>query len=297
MPDDLGELRAREIRAIGKVTVPRTLERCHHELSRLLAQEARRREKFAASDGSWDKPRFGSPVDQRRLQILNALFLALARRGHSASIYERDGVIDAAAIVGDTRVRLEVDLAGQHRDRPGTSRVPTSADLPAKTPLALTVDRGGDGRQGTTWQDDAAGTLESKLAEVAAGVVVAGEAAFRRGLKSAEEQAEKSRAWEERQRRERADARDRERLTKLRESGELLRQAGVCTGIQRGTPPRASQLIDWAQQGETGTVQIGVARNPPLEHAFGLLLKHFAYNNRGSRVERRSTCRFRHGFP
>lgn len=226
VPDDLGELRARDIRAIGKVTVPRTLERCHHELSRLLAQEARRREKFAASDGSWDKPRFGSPVDQRRLQILNALFLALARRGHSASIYERDGVIDAAAIVGDTRVRLEVDLAGQHRDRPGTSRVPTSADLPAKTPLALTVDRGGDGRQGTTWQDDAAGTLESKLAEVAAGVVVAGEAAFRRGLKWAEEQAEKSRAWEERQRRERADARDRERLTKLRESGELLRQAG-----------------------------------------------------------------------
>ena len=24
----------------------------------------------------------------------------------------------------------------------------------------------------------------------------------------------------------------------------------VCTGIQRGTPPRASQLIDWAQQGK-----------------------------------------------
>ena len=63
----------------------------------------------------------------------------------------------------------------------------------------------------------------------------------------------------------------------------------MCTGIQRGTPPRASQLIDWAQQGETGTVQIGVARNPPLEHAFGLLLKDLAHNNWGSRVERRST--------
>ena len=63
----------------------------------------------------------------------------------------------------------------------------------------------------------------------------------------------------------------------------------VCTGIQRGTPPRASQLIDWPQQGETGTVQIGVARNPPLEHAFGLLLRHLTHNNRGSRFERRST--------
>ena len=64
---------------------------------------------------------------------------------------------------------------------------------------------------------------------------------------------------------------------------------GVYTGIQRGTPPRASQLIDWAQQGETGTVQIAVARNPPLEHAFGLLLKHLAHHNRASHVERRST--------
>lgn len=225
VPEDIGELQARELRAIGKVTVPRTLERGHHELSRLLGQEARRWEKFAASNWSWDKPRFDSPVDQRRLRILNALFSALARRGHSVTLYECDGAIDAAAIVGDTRVRLEVDLAGQCRERPGTNRVPTSADLPAKTPLALIVDRGGDGRPGTTWQDDAAGTLESKLAEVAAGVVVAGEAAFRRGLKWAEEQAEKSRAWKQRQRRERAEARDRERLKQLRTSGDLLRQA------------------------------------------------------------------------
>ena len=36
-------------------------------------------------------------------------------------------------------------------------------------------------------------------------------------------------------------------------------------------------------------MQIGVARNPPLEHAFGLLLKDLAHNNWGSRVERRST--------
>ena len=171
--------------AIGKVSVPRDLDRAHHALSRLLAQEARRREKFAASGWSWEKPRFDSPVELRRLRILNALFRALERRGHSASAYERDGVIDAAAIVGDTRVRLEVDLTGQHRDRPGKCMVPTSADLPAKTPLALTVDRGGGG-QGTTWQDDAAGTVESRLADVAAGIVVAGEAAFRRGLKQAE---------------------------------------------------------------------------------------------------------------
>ena len=69
----------------------------------------------------------------------------------------------------------------------------------------------------------------------------------------------------------------------------MIFTTSLCTGVQRGTPPRASQLIDWAQQGETGTVQIGVARNPPVEHVFGQSLRHLAHNNRRSRVERRST--------
>ena len=38
-------------------------------------------------------------------------------------------------------------------------------------------------------------------------------------------------------------------------------------------------------------MQIGVARNPPLEHAFARLLRHLVHNNRRSRVERRSTLR------
>ena len=36
-------------------------------------------------------------------------------------------------------------------------------------------------------------------------------------------------------------------------------------------------------------MQIGVARDPPLEHAFARSLRHLAHNNWGSRVERRST--------
>ena len=34
-----------------------------------------------------------------------------------------------------------------------------------------------------TWQDDKAGKLENKLPDIVAGVIVAGEAAFRRGLR------------------------------------------------------------------------------------------------------------------
>lgn len=44
VPEDLGELHNREHRAIGKVTVPRTLYRVYHELSRLLAHLLRQAE-------------------------------------------------------------------------------------------------------------------------------------------------------------------------------------------------------------------------------------------------------------
>ena len=74
-------------------------------------------------------------------------------------------------------------------------------------------------------------------------------------------------------------------------STDAIGSTGLCTGVQRGTPPRIFQLIDRAQQREAGTVQIGVARNPPLKHAFGQSLRHLAHNNWRSRVERRSTPR------
>lgn len=220
VPEDLEDLRAKERRAIGRVAVPRRLYRIHPGLAQIMKQEARRSEKFAASGWQWDAPKFASPVDQRRLRLLNALFHQLSRRGHGGDAYENGGEIHATALVGDTRVAVVIDLAG--RQRRSRERVPTFDDLPAGTPLALSIDGVGDG---TAWADDSRGRLETKLGDIIAGVIVAGEAAFRRRLKEAEERAEQFRRWEEQQRRERAEARRRGRLAQLRASGELLRQA------------------------------------------------------------------------
>ena len=52
---------------------------------------------------------------KRRLRILNALFVALARRWHGARHYERNGELNASAIVGQTAVRLELLPLGKHR--------------------------------------------------------------------------------------------------------------------------------------------------------------------------------------
>jgi len=226
VPEDLDELYERERKALGRVALQRTLERLHPGLAQLSKQEERRRAKFGASGWSWDAPRLDGALDQRRLRILNALFLALARRGQRGGAHDRDGEIDAAALVGDTRVDIEIAVAGKHRTVREYGRDVPARDLPASTPLRLVVGGSRDRPTGEgQWQDDANGKLEAKLTEVAARVVVAGEALFRRGLKDAEEREAQWRRWQEQQRREELERRNAERLKQLRASGDLLRQA------------------------------------------------------------------------
>lgn len=225
VPEDLDELHQQELKAIGRVAIPKKLERVHHGLAQIFKQEERRREKFAASKWSWDAPKFESALDRRRLRILNALFMALSKRGHGGSACERDGRIDATAIVGDTGVDVDIAIAGKHRTVREYGRDVPAPDLPASTPLLLVIDRQPDQPGVASWQDDANGKIESKMAEIVARIIVAGEAHFRRGLKEAEERAEQFRRWEEERRQERIAARNAERLKHLRASGDLLRQA------------------------------------------------------------------------
>jgi hypothetical protein len=222
IPEDLNELYAQELKAIGRATVPRTLGRFHCGLAQIFRQEERRRVKFAASNWRWDAPRFESAVDRRRLRILNAIFTVLSRRGHSADAYERDGQIHAGATIGDNHLGLHIEVAGRNG---GAQVKESTSDLPVSTALVFTVDPGFDRKNCTSWQDDPTGKLETKITEIAAAIVVAGEAKFRRGLKEAEEREAQFRRWEEQRRQEDIARRNRERLKHLRESGQRLREA------------------------------------------------------------------------
>lgn len=258
VPEDLEELYRRELKAIGRVAVPRKLDRVHPGFAPILRKEQQRREKAAESRWHWDEPKFDSAVDQRRLRLFNALFMALGRRGHHASACERDGRIDAIAVIGDTRVDVDIMIAGTHRTVRMYGRDLPAKDLPVSTPLALVIGGDRDRADETYWRDDAAGKLEAKLGEITARLVVAGESAFRRGLREAEEREEQYRRWEEQRRREQIEARNRERLKLLRESGELLRQAedlrvliagvrdAVIAGSVEVSPERLGEWEQWA---------------------------------------------------
>lgn len=119
VPEDLDALRLLELAAIGQVKTPAHLRLYHPGLRSIMLGEAKRREKAAASAYSWHEPKFDNPVAQRRLRILNAIFLTLARRGHTGSAHERDGEIHAGATIGDTHVLLELAVAGNHPDSAG----------------------------------------------------------------------------------------------------------------------------------------------------------------------------------
>jgi hypothetical protein len=179
--------------------------------------------------------------------------MALSRRGHGGRASERDGRIDATGIVGDTGVDLDIPIAGKHRTIREYGRDVPARDLPASTPLMLLIDGQRDRPGQTVWQDDATGKLESKLAEITARIIVAGEARFRRGLKEAEEREAQYCRWQEQRRREEIERRNAERLKHLRTSGDLLRQAEDLRALiarVRGAVLAGSAAIDQARLSE-----------------------------------------------
>lgn len=236
VPEDLEELRSQELKAIGKATVPRSLDLAHPGLRQIIEKENRRRQKDLERSWSWKSTKFEGPVDQRKLRLLNGIFLALAKRGHGGDAYEHgDGhEIHARAFIGDMGLGLELEIAGKHKTALRSGYYRPDPDLPASTPLVLRVKPGFDREIGDTWQDEADAKLESRIGEIAAALIVAGEAKFRRQLRESEERAERERiereAREEQARIDREQRRlelirqlNEQRIADLQKSGELLR--------------------------------------------------------------------------
>ena len=232
VPEDLEELRAQELKAIGRVGATSTLDRFHPALTSILKQEARRREKAASSPYHWDGPKHDNPVAKRRLRILNAIFLALARRGHSGVVTEdRGGEISARAIVGGIYLTLDLCVAGKYPTVVLAGYYRPDPALPASTPLILRLGSSFRGIPVETWEDDDEGKLETRIGVIAASIIVAAEAAFRCGLKEEVERQEQARIAAEKARIERLAALNRQRLENLHKSGELLRQAEVIRAL------------------------------------------------------------------
>lgn len=225
VPEDLEELRAQELKVIGRVPVPRSLDKPHPGLAKLLKREEQNRTNTLEDRWHWRTPVFDTPLGQRQLRLLNGLLHALSRRDHSAAAWEQDQALHARCEIGDTSVSLTFGLVGKHRTELIAGFRRPARDLPASAGLRLSISREFRTDITTVWEDDSSGKLETKLAEIAVGVIVAGEAGFRQGLVEAAEWEEQHRKWEEERRKERLAALEAKRLANLKESGELLAKA------------------------------------------------------------------------
>jgi hypothetical protein len=254
VPEDLAGLRGQELAKIGKAAAPRDLGRPHPGLAKLLRKEEARRVKAAASHWHWDEAHFDTPLAQRQLRLLSGLFLALARRGHGGEVWEENEELKADCTIGEERLCLQFAIVGKHHTelRGGWQR--PARDLPARTPLRLQLKRKLRAAVTTAWDDLPERPLEKQLADIAADLIVAGEASFRQSLVEAREEAERWRRWEEERRLQRLAELDRERLGRLEQSGALLRQADdlralverVSAAVERGSLSLdAGELAAW----------------------------------------------------
>lgn len=225
VPESLADLYTSELAAIGRAPAPRDLSRPAVGLARLLRKEEERRVKQAASRWSSDGPQHGNPLAQRQLRILSGLFTALEKRRNACEAREDNSELRASCRIGDRDIGIRFDVVGKHRTEMRYGYHRPARDLPANTPLRLSIDRKFRAQIACEWADAPGLPLEKRLAEIAAALVVAGEASFRQSLVEYREREERHRQWQEEVRLKHLAALREKRLFDLRTSGDLLRQA------------------------------------------------------------------------
>jgi hypothetical protein len=159
---------------------------------------------------------------------------------------------------------LSLSIAGKHPKVMRSARMVPDPALPATTPLVLSVEKQRGKSVLASWQDQPGQRLESRIGEIAAELIVAGEANLRSALKHEEEEAERKTIEDEKRReqerlererrlRERREATNQKRIDDLLRSGQLLRQsreiralvAELKTRLPASDSLSASELLAW----------------------------------------------------
>lgn len=222
-PESLEALTERVRKLLGKVVYVRDLKRAHDVVAKLLDGDVKREEKRAASPypSYSEQAYFCSPFEQRRLKIVNSLFLALAKLDMAGSARGKNPGEFSVSVLGGTTVSFRLD-SPRRRDQHHHDdwRQVSEARRPASDPLQLSIDWYRNVEPGIrlTWDDSRDAPIEHSLQEIAVGLVVAAETQVREAEQHAyawrvERKAEL--IEEARKREEEAKERDRLRLRRL----------------------------------------------------------------------------------
>jgi hypothetical protein len=173
--EDLAEVTVRARKMIGKVPKTKSLKEPHPLIAKLLEEDEQRRQKTLESSWHWDKPIFDSPIEQRRLRLINRLFWAFSRCECKPDVGKNGGSFSVT--VGDVRVNFTLDPPGVERNNDQRPPIRLSKEHKVlqlklswyEPPTEIPV----------VWTDAANNSLEDQLTEVAVGLIVAGEWMYR----------------------------------------------------------------------------------------------------------------------
>lgn len=174
--DTIETIRARIVKEIGKVTVPRDVHIWHPVIERLLADDEKRQQKPLSSPNPafWDAPRFNSPSARRRLRILNSLFLATATMGGKPAIQGREAR-NIRLVFYHQHVEFTLDPPKSQKVKDRSSDPALSTDQ-----LCLTIHSvPGSMEVRHLWADDDLGKLESRMTEIAVDFILTAELLYR----------------------------------------------------------------------------------------------------------------------
>ncbi len=234
-PVPITDIHVRLSKQIKKISVPNDLVLMHPIIRRMLDIDNVRRKKYLAETyrSSYDAPYHDSPFEQRRLRVLNTLFLSLEKNDARVSASGKNPSTFYAR-VGMEEVSIVIDDAKEAR-----KSWPSSSDLvkPSATSLKATI--GGDPKLTnfqTVWEDKAGDRIEKHLHEIAVNVIVCGEAQYRKSASSHHEwlvrykaelieRAEKARIEAERAELERKALEEKARVDRLLGEAKALREA------------------------------------------------------------------------
>ncbi|CAN7464655.1 hypothetical protein [Paraburkholderia hospita] len=194
----------------SKFRYVRALDDPHPIIARLLREDDERRNAMAKSGYTWDKPRFESRFEQRRLTFLSNLFKLLATVDVYATVRGR-GARELILQVGCQHVELKVEALETLRPRKGrvTGR---SGELMA-VEVHVARWKHDEAEERLFWSDGNTGRLENQLRDIAVALVQTGERQYRKALQFAYEWDRhdfEARLERARQAREAAEASERE---------------------------------------------------------------------------------------
>lgn len=87
VPEALDELRSLGLEALKRLRLPHSFERPRPGLAKLLRREEQTRRQALEDKWYWKELASDTTLGQRKLKLVNALFLALSSRGHDGEAW------------------------------------------------------------------------------------------------------------------------------------------------------------------------------------------------------------------